>query len=107
MRKTVVVLEDDLDGSEASETLNFSVDGTEYEIDLNADHASELRSALSRYTDVARKTSGGRGRPARKSSSRAGTDAKAIRMWALDNGLQVNTRGRIQADIVEKYQAAH
>ncbi|MDQ1058102.1 hypothetical protein QFZ23_002003 [Arthrobacter globiformis] len=107
MRKTVVVLEDDLDGSEASETLNFSVDGTEYEIDLNADHANELRSALSRYTNAARKVTGGRSRPVARKSSGTGTDAKAIRMWAIDNGLQVNTRGRIQADIVEKYLAAH
>jgi hypothetical protein len=107
MRKTIVVLEDDLDGSEASETLNFSVDGADYEIDLNSEHANELRSALSRYTDVARKTSGGRGRPARSKSNLAGTDAKAIRMWALDQGLKVNTRGRIQADVVERYQAAH
>jgi hypothetical protein len=107
MRKTVVVLEDDLDGSEASETLNFSVDGAEYEIDLNADHANELRSALSRYTNVARKVTSGRGRPVAHKSRGAGADAKAIRMWAIDNGLQVNTRGRIQADIVEKYLAAH
>lgn len=105
-RKVVTTLEDDLDGSEASETLNFGLDGTEYEIDLNDGHANELREALRRYTAVARKTSSGRGRQVRKSSS-SGTDAKAIRMWALDNGLQVNTRGRIQADIVEKYQAAH
>lgn len=105
-RKVVTTLEDDLDGSEASETVNFSVDGTEYEIDLNSEHASELREALSKYTNVARKTSSGRGRPSRKSSG-SGTDAKAIRLWALDQGLQVNTRGRIQADIVEKYQQAH
>ncbi|WP_230118273.1 Lsr2 family protein [Arthrobacter sp. Bi83] len=103
-RKTVVTLEDDLDGSKASETVNFAVDGAEYEIDLNDEHANELRETLRRYTDAARKTSGGRGRPVRKSS---GNDAKAIRMWALDNGIQVNTRGRIQADVVEKYQAAH
>jgi hypothetical protein len=107
MRKTVVVLEDDIDGSEASETLNFSVDGTEYEIDLNADHANELRSALSRYTNAARKVTSGRSRPVARKTSGAGTDAKAIRMWAIDNGLQVNTRGRIQADIVEKYLASH
>jgi hypothetical protein len=107
MRKTVVVLEDDIDGSEASETLNFSVDGAEYEIDLNADHANELRSALSRYTDAARKVTNARSRPAARKSSGADTDAKAIRMWAIDTGLQVNTRGRIQADIVEKYLAAH
>jgi hypothetical protein len=107
MRKTIMVLEDDLDGSEASETLNFSVDGAEYEIDLNGDHANELRSALSRYTNVARKVTSGRGRPVARKSSGAVTDAKAIRMWATDKGLQVNTRGRIQADIVEKYLAAH
>lgn len=107
MRKTIVVLEDDLDGSEASETLNFGVDGTEYEIDLNDQHANELREVLRHYTDVARKTPGGRGRLAGRKSTTGGTDSKAIRMWAVENGLQVNTRGRIQADIVEKYQAAH
>ncbi|MET3934850.1 Lsr2 family protein [Arthrobacter sp. OAP107] len=91
----------------ASETLNFSVDGTEYEIDLNSEHANELRSSLSRYTNVARKTSGGRGRPVGRKATASDVDAKAVRLWAIDNRLQVNTRGRIQADIVEKYQAAH
>lgn len=105
MRKTVVVLEDDIDGSEATETLNFGLDGVEYEIDLNQGHANELRETLSRYTKAARKISGGRDRVNRKSSN-TGPDAKAIRKWAVDQGLQVNTRGRIQADIVGKYEAA-
>jgi hypothetical protein len=105
-QKTIVVLTDDIDGSDGSETIQFALDGTEYEIDLNESNAAELRNALSRFTDAARKTSGGRGRPARKSSASA-VDAKAVRMWALDQGMSVNTRGRIQADIVEKYQAAH
>lgn len=105
-KKTVVILEDDIDGSEASENVSFALDGTEYAIDLNEAHANELREALGRYTAAARKISGGRGRPARRSNS-SGVDAKAIRLWAIDQGLQVNTRGRIQADIVEKYQAAH
>ena len=30
---------DDLDGSAAEGTVRFGLDGTEYEIDLNADHA--------------------------------------------------------------------
>ena len=34
-KKTVVLLEDDIDGSEATETLSFALDGSEYEIDLN------------------------------------------------------------------------
>ncbi|MCT9625999.1 Lsr2 family protein [Pseudarthrobacter equi] len=107
-KKTVVVLEDDIDGSEASETISFALDGSEYVIDLNEGHANELRGALSRFTDAGRKVSGGRGRPAaRTKSSQSGPDAKAVRMWAVENGIQVNTRGRIQADVVEKYEAAH
>lgn len=108
-KKTVVILSDDLDGSEASESIQFALDGTEYEIDLNNDNANDLRQALERFTAVARKTSGGRGRPAvRKSSSSHGApDAKAVRQWAAENGITVNTRGRIQAEVVEKYEAAH
>lgn len=105
MRKTVVVLEDDIDGSEATETLSFGLDGVEYEIDLNQGHADELRETRRRYTNAPRKISGGRGRVVNRKSSNTGPDAKAIRKWALDQGLQVNTRGRIQADIVEKYEA--
>lgn len=107
-KKTVVVLEDDIDGSEASETISFALDGSEYVIDLNEGHANELREALRRFTDAGRKVSGGRGRPAARSKSLQGrADAKAVRMWAVKNGIQVNTRGRIQAEVVEKYEAAH
>ncbi|MDQ0616783.1 histone-like nucleoid-structuring protein Lsr2 [Arthrobacter globiformis] len=106
-RKTVVIIEDDLDGSEASETVQFAIDGAEYEIDLNEKHANELRQALDRFTAAARKSSGGRGRPAGRRSPSGGIDSKVIRKWAQDQGLTVNARGRIQAEIVEQYQAAH
>jgi Lsr2 len=103
-KRVIIWLEDDLDGSEASESITFSLDGVEYEIDLNDAHANELREALSKYTAAARK-SGGRPRPARLSSS--GVDSKAIRAWAMANGIPMNTRGRIQADVIDKYTAAH
>ncbi|MHC8609965.1 histone-like nucleoid-structuring protein Lsr2 (plasmid) [Paenarthrobacter ureafaciens] len=108
-KKTVVLLEDDIDGSEATETISFALDGSEYEIDLNEGHANELREALTRFTDAGRKVAGGRSRSvgARTKSAQGGPDAKAVRMWAAENGLQVNARGRIQAEIVEKYEAAH
>ncbi|CAN7507548.1 Lsr2 family protein [Pseudarthrobacter oxydans] len=108
-KKTVVLLEDDIDGSKASETLSFALDGSDYEIDLNEGHANELREALARFTSAGRKVAGGRGRPAArtKSSSHGGPDAKAVRLWAAENGIPVNTRGRIQAEVVEKYEAAH
>jgi hypothetical protein len=101
-RRTVVLLEDDLDASEAVETVSFAIDGVEYRIDLNEAHANELRDAMKRYLPAARK-SGGRGRPARRSAG--GTDTKA-REWAKQNGIQVNSRGRIPADVMDKYKAA-
>ena len=55
---------DDLDGSAAEGTVRFGLDGTEYEIDLNAKHAQDLRDALARYVDAARRVSGGARRPA-------------------------------------------
>ena len=107
-KKTVVLLEDDIDGSEADETISFALDGSEYEIDLNEGHANELREALARFASAGRRVAGGRGRPAaRTKSSHGGPDAKAVRLWAAENGVQVNTRGRIQAEVIEKYEAAH
>ncbi|TLM80889.1 Lsr2 family protein [Pseudarthrobacter sp. NamE5] len=109
-KKTVVLLEDDIDGSEAKETVSFALDGGEYEIDLNEGHANELREALARFTNAGRKVSGGRGRPAARTSTKSSQgvpNAKAVRMWAAENGIPVNTRGRIQAEVVEKYEAAH
>jgi hypothetical protein len=101
-QRVVTLLEDDFDGSEASQTISFALDGVEYAIDLNDAHASELREVLSRFTKAARKT-GGRARTVRPGSS----NAREVRLWAAGQGLQINTRGRIQADIMEKYEAAH
>lgn len=101
-----MLLEDDIDGSEANQTVSFALDGAENEIDLSDGHANELREALERYTNARRNVSGDRARQrARKSPSQGGPDAKSVRRWAADNGIQVNTRGRIQAEVVEQYQA--
>jgi hypothetical protein len=48
-QKIQASLVDDLDGSDAEETVLFALDGSEYEIDLNARHARALRDALGRY----------------------------------------------------------
>ena len=50
---------DDLDGSAAEGTVCFGLDGTEYETDLNAEHAQALRDALARYVQAARRARGG------------------------------------------------
>jgi hypothetical protein len=113
-QKVQVLLTDDLDGGEASETLNFGLEGTAYEIDLSKDNADGLRDALARYVGAARKvskaaakTSGG----GRSKSSGSGTtldrdQAAAIRTWAKGAGLKVSDRGRIPASVVEQYNAS-
>ncbi|MCY1225849.1 Nucleoid-associated protein Lsr2 [compost metagenome] len=107
-KRVITTLEDDLDGSEANQTIIFSIDNAEYEIDLNNAHADELREVMSRYTVVARKT-GGRPKPARRAGTGGGggNDPKAVRAWAIENGIPVNARGRIQAEVMERYTAAH
>ena len=102
---------DDIDGGAAEGTVRFALDGTEYEIDLNAKHSEELRSALGRYVTHARKV-GGSARRAGRGAGRAGRGAGSalntteIRNWAREQGYDIKDRGRVPADLVAKYQAA-
>ena len=107
-QKVHIVLEDDLDGSDASQTVAFGLDGTSYEIDLNDKHAAALRDALATYVGHGRKVSGSRrgGRRA-AASSNTGHSAKEIRDWARSNGHKVPERGRIPGDVREAFEAAH
>ncbi len=116
-RKVQVILSDDLDEDlPADETVSFSLDGTNYEIDLSEKNAKELRDAFSRYVQAARKVSrsgGGRASGGGRSRATGGggrmdrEQAGAIRDWARKNGHNVSDRGRIPASVVEAYEAAH
>lgn len=111
-QRVVTHLEDDIDGGDATETVAFGLDGTQYEIDLNDDNAAKLRDALAPYLGAARRAGGG-GRGGRSNARSAAprqrsgdSDAGAIRAWAESNGIEVSARGRISADLREKYEAA-
>src|SRR5689334_24560653 len=97
-QKVHIVLEDDIDGSEATQTISFALDGTSYEIDLNDKNAAALRDALATYVGHGRRVTGSR-RGARRtpSTSASGASAKEIRDWARSNGHDVPERGRIPA----------
>ena len=98
---------DDLDGSTAEGTVRFGLDGTEYEIDLNAGHAKELRDALARYVDAARRVSGSARKPARSSRGTAGgLNTTEVREWARAQGIEVKDRGRVPADLMVKFKSA-
>ena len=111
-QKITTLFIDDIDGGAAEGTVRFALDGTEYEIDLNAKHSEELRSALGRYVSHARKVGGGARRGGR-AAGRAGRGAGSalntteIRNWARENGYDIKDRGRVPADLVAKYQAAN
>lgn len=106
-QKVSIILIDDIDGSEATETVRFGLDGANYEVDLNDKNAKKLRDALAGYVGAARKVSArrsGRGRGSTGSGSYSPAD---IRAWARDNDYDVPTRGRIPAPIREAFEAAH
>lgn len=104
-KKTIVTLVDDMDGSEAAETIAFAIDGTSYEIDLSSDHAAALREAFAPYVAAARRTTGRNTRSAASGRS-GGSTPKEIRAWAVDHGVEVPARGRVPAGVIEQYLAA-
>jgi hypothetical protein len=120
-QKVVVSLVDDLDASEADETVEFGLDGATYEIDLSEANAAALRDTLADYVAHARR-SGGRRRtsaPSTSSGSRRGSGGgggraavdreqnQAIREWARKQGMTVSERGRIPSEVSEAYHKAH
>jgi Lsr2 len=95
---------DDIDGSDAEGTVRFGLDGTDFEIDLNAMHSQELRASLQAYITHARKVSGPRriSRGVRRNAS--AIDTHAVRSWAKNQGIDIKERGRIPADVVARYR---
>jgi hypothetical protein len=102
-QKVVVTLFDDIDGSEAAETVAFGIDGKSYEIDLNPANASKLREALAPYVDAGRKRARS-GKTYRQTE--VAPDPAAVRAWAQANKLDVPARGRIPKRVYEAFAAA-
>ncbi|WP_328450762.1 Lsr2 family protein [Streptomyces sp. NBC_00386] len=103
-QRVVVTLFDDIDGSEAAETIAFGLDGKSYEIDLNRANAEDLRKALEPYVEAGRK---------RSKSGKAYThtaltpDPAAVRAWARSNKMDVPPRGRIPKKVYEAFAESH
>ena len=106
-QKVQTLFIDDIDGSDADGTVRFSLHGTDYEIDLNTEHAQALRDALAHYISAARRVSGAR-RPVRSGRGAPvnGVNTTEIREWAKAQGIEVKDRGRVPAELVVKFKAA-
>jgi nucleoid-associated protein Lsr2 len=101
-QRVEVILEDDIDGSPADETVRFALNGTQYEIDLSSENAQALRSSLGRYIEHARKAASV---PRQTRSPRKRTDTSAVRAWAKERGMEISERGRIPASVMKEYEA--
>ena len=100
------VLIDDLDGGEAAGTVRFGLDGTEYEIDLSAAHSAGPRKALGQYLAHARRAGGTARSAARSRRGGGAVDTARVREWAKGQGIDIKERGRVPAEVIEKYKAA-
>jgi hypothetical protein len=111
-KKTTTQLVDDLDGTVLGDdgtTVSFSIDGTDYLIDLGPHHSAALREAFAPYIDAARKAADGRRGPARGSKAPTATSGDAAerseaRVWLRENGHKVGDRGRISAELMALFR---
>jgi hypothetical protein len=103
--RTTVALQDDLEGGPADQTVQFGLDGSDYEIDLNIGNIAEFRRQLAPFLDRAR-IADSRDRPGRGRTVASRQRSSRIRAWARDQGIQVSDRGRLPASITRRYEAA-
>lgn len=113
-QRVQVILVCDLHEGETpgTETISFALDGAGYEIDVCDQHARELRDAFATYVGAARRATGrAAGRPSgsgsRRRRSRGSGEAAKVREWARAQGIPVPERGRVPADLAERYAAAN
>ena len=109
-QRVQVILVDDVSGGEATETLEFALDGVSYEIDLNDENAAKLREDFAPWIGQARRSGGRRQtrrRSAGTSSSARSEDLARVREWGRENGYKVSSRGRVSQELQDAYAAAH
>jgi hypothetical protein len=105
---------DDIDGSDipdgSGERVEFSIRGTAFQIDLSTANVAKLDKALKPYVEAAMKVRSSRPQRGKASNGNGPVPKEqlsAIREWARKNGHEVSDRGRIKADVVEEFNAAH
>jgi hypothetical protein len=106
---------DDIAGGDATETITFGIDGVEYEIDLNDKHAEQLRKAIAKFSEHARRIRHRSTPKARKAATpgqangttKDGHSSREIRDWARSQGMEVPNTGRVPNVVIEAFEAAH
>lgn len=104
-----------MDGSDAATTLEFSLDGVAYAIDLSEDNAERLRTCLEPYIGAARKIGRRRVRTnwlleqpqfEQPPFERQQSHHQRAREWLRMNGHKVGDRGRLPQELLQTYELA-
>ena len=113
-RREIVQLFDDITGEEIAdgegESIAFTINGSEYSIDLAEKQAKKFHKSMKLYTDHATKLNGRRSSSTSaetRTGPRANEDLAAVREWARANGHEVSERGRLSASVLAAFEAAH
>jgi hypothetical protein len=101
----ITSLIDDIDGSQADETVTFALDGISFEIDLNEKNAAALREFLLPYQQAGRKLARTPGYTHTKAVFRT-PENNRIREWAKRHNIELADRGRIPQRVVDEYHAS-
>ena len=106
-KRVQVIHTDDIDGSDAAETISFALDGINYTIDLSEPNAAKLREAFAPFIAAGERERGVVGRRPGRRKAGVGPSATEIRAWAAAQGMQVSARGRVSTEVREAYERAH
>lgn len=114
-----VELVDDIDGSTRDvQTVMFSYDGLNYEIELSAKNRNVFEKLMAPYVTHGRVSVAAWVKSQRKNAGKpkgktraakdvvVAIDTNAVRAWAAENGFEVSSRGRIASTVLQAYQAA-
>ncbi|APT93446.1 histone [Corynebacterium phocae] len=101
-RREVTQFYDDLDhqliDEDKLEIIRFSIDDTDYLLDLSRENAQRLRDTLRPYVEAAR--------IAPEVDYRR-VNPREIREWARSQGIPIAHRGKIPHEVIDAYHAAN
>lgn len=108
MKQAVTYLYDDLTGKPGDDvtTVQFSVGGADYEIDLDPKNVAKLEKVLTPFISAGRTPSKVTGKKIRKQSYPYSRELQQkVRAWAAKKGIDVPDRGRLKKEVVEEFLA--
>ncbi len=108
MKQEVVYLVDDLSGKSGDDvtTTHFSVDGVDYEIDLDGKNRQSFDRMIFKFIENGRRVPKAAKKQTRKQNYPYSRELqKDVRAWAQKKGISVPDRGRLKKAVVEEFLA--